>query len=113
MTKCQMKVDTSRKANTSRALRAIANARRLQILEWLRFPRQHFPAQTDGDLVKDGVCGVLIARKLGVSHPTVSEHLRILSQAGLIRGKRIKQWTFYRRNERRIWELKTRLLTRF
>ena len=45
-------------------LRALANERRLQILEWLQHPRRHFPAQVDGDLVKDGVCGVLIARKL-------------------------------------------------
>ena len=45
--------------NVDRVLRAIANARRLQILA-----------------------------KLRVSQPTVSEHLKILSQAGLIRGKR-------------------------
>ena len=93
-------------------LRAIASEPRLQILEWLRAPRAHFPPQVDGDLVKDGVCGVLIARKLGVSHPTVSEHLKILAQAGLIRGKRIKQWTFYRREEPRIRELKSRILAK-
>ena len=93
-------------------LRAIASEPRLQILEWLRAPRAHFPPQVDGDLVKDGVCGVLIARKLGVSHPTVSEHLKILTQAGLIRGKRIKQWTFYRREEPRIRELKSRILAK-
>jgi len=80
-------------------LRALANKRRLQILEWLKDPVRHFPKQVDGDLVRDGVCGVLIARKLRVSQPTASEHLKILSQAGLVRGKRIKQWTFYRRNE--------------
>ncbi len=93
-------------------LRAIANERRLQILEWLRDPTGHFPPQVDGDLVKDGVCGVLIAQKLGVSHPTVSEHLKILAEAGLIRGKRIKQWTFYRRDESRIRELKSRILAK-
>ena len=60
----------------------------------------------DGDLVKDGVCGVLIADKLGVSQPTASEHLKILSQAGLIRGKRIKQWTFYQRDETGIRQIK-------
>jgi DNA-binding transcriptional ArsR family regulator len=98
--------------NTERALRAIANARRLQILEWLRAPRRHFPPQVDGDLVKDGVCGVLIAQKLGVTHPTLSEHLKVLSQAGLIRGKRIKQWTFYKRDEARIKELKARVLAK-
>ena len=93
-------------------LRAIASERRLQILEWLRSPTEHFPPQVDGDLVRDGVCGVLIAQKLGVSHPTVSEHLKILAEAGLIRGKRIKQWTFYRRDEPRIRELKSRILAK-
>jgi DNA-binding transcriptional ArsR family regulator len=88
------------------ALRALANDRRLQILDWLKQPTKHFPPQVDGDLVKDGVCGVLIADKLGVSQPTASEHLKILSQAGLIRGKRIKQWTFYQRDETGIKQIK-------
>ncbi len=88
------------------AMRALGNQRRLQILEWLKNPTRHFPPQVDGDLVKDGVCGLLLARKLRVSQPTLSEHMRILSQAGLVRGKRIKQWTFYRRDERRIREVK-------
>ena len=89
------------------ALKALANDRRLLILEWLKAPRSHFREQVDGDLVDDGVCGVLIAEKLGVSQPTVSEHMRILTQAGLVEAKRIKQWTFYRRNEPRLTELKT------
>lgn len=84
------------------AIRAIANDRRLQILEWLKDPVAHFPPQVDGDLVADGVCGALIAEKLGVSHPTVSEHLKLLAQAGFLRGKRIRQWTFYQRDEARI-----------
>jgi ArsR family transcriptional regulator len=92
------------------ALRAMANDRRLLILSWLKDPRKHFPEQSDGDLVDDGVCGVFIADKLGVSQPTVSEHLRVLSQAGLLRGKRIKQWTFYKRDEKRIAEIKQMIL---
>ena len=91
------------------ALRALANDRRLQILEWLKNPTRHFPRQVDGDLVKDGVCAVLIARKLRISQPTVSEHMRVLIHAGLVKGKRIKQWTFYKRAEKQIAEVKRRI----
>jgi DNA-binding transcriptional ArsR family regulator len=91
-------------------LRALANDRRLQILEWLKDPRAHFRPQVDGDLVRDGVCGLLIAEKLKVSQPTASEHLKVLARAGIIRSKRIKQWTFYRRDETRIRELKRTIL---
>ena len=87
-------------------VKALANERRLQILAWLKRPREHFPPQTDGDLVRDGVCGLFIAEKLGVSPPTASEHLRILVQAGLLQPKRIRQWTFYKRDEKRIAEVK-------
>ena len=94
-----------------RALRALANPKRLQILDWLKEPRAHFAPQRDGDLVKDGVCGLLIAAKLRVSQPTASEHLRLLLQARLVRGKRIKKWTFYRRDEPSIDRIK-RLIAR-
>src|ERR1700688_228638 len=87
-------------------LRALANERRLQILDWLREPKKHFRAQADGDLVEDGVCGVLIAEKLGVSAPTLSEHMRVLTAAKLVRAKRIKQWTMYKRNETAIAAVK-------
>jgi DNA-binding transcriptional ArsR family regulator len=97
--------------STAHAIRALANERRLQILEWLKEPTTHFRPQVDGDLVKDGVCGVLIAEKLGLSQPTVSEHLKVLAQAGLIRPKRIKQWTFYKRDEAKIRELKKAIAT--
>lgn len=88
--------------DTLSALRALANDKRAQILHWLKDPQAYFPRQVDGDLVVDGVCGQLIARKLKVSQPTASEHLKVLTQAGLIRGKRIKQWVFYQRDEARL-----------
>jgi DNA-binding transcriptional ArsR family regulator len=96
--------------NLDLALRALANDRRLQILDWLKRPRKEFLPQVDGDLMKDGVCGLLIARKLHVTQPTASEHLKILSAAGLIQGKRIKQWTFYKRDEREIRRIKKLIL---
>ena len=93
------------------AARALASERRIKILEWLKDPAAHFRPQVDGDLIKDGVCGLLIAEKLGVSQPTASEHLKILGQAGLLQTRRIKQWTFYKRDEARIKALK-KLITR-
>src|SRR5882672_2449504 len=88
--------------NEAVIFRALASERRLQILKWLKDPRAHFPPQVDGDLVEDGVCGVFIADKLGISQPTVSEHMRVLVQSGLVTSKRIRQWTFYKRDEARI-----------
>ena len=81
---------------------ALANDRRQQILEWLKDPKSHFPPQGDGDLVNDGVCACSIADKLGISQPTLSEHMRVLSLAGLVQAKRTKRWTFYKRNEAEI-----------
>ena len=90
--------------NADLILKALANESRLKILHWLKQPTKHFPPQAYGDLKKDGVCGIYIGEKLGLSAPTVSEHLRVLTFAGLIRGKRIRQWTFYKREEKFIRE---------
>lgn len=87
------------KDEAARVLAALANPSRLSILEWLREPEKHFPPQRDGDLSEDGVCGVFLADKLGVTQPTTSRHLRVLVDAGLVRARRKKGWTFYRRDE--------------
>ena len=83
-------------------IKALGSEKRLQVLEWLRDPVAYFPPQREGDLVEDGVCALFIAEKLGVSPPTCGEHLKLLSRAGLVRGKKIKQWVFYQRVEDRI-----------
>lgn len=83
-------------------LKALANDRRLQILDWLKDPKRYFPPQVDGDLEEDGVCAVFLTERLGVSQPTAAQHLKALVQAELLIATRIKQWTFYKRNETRI-----------
>jgi ArsR family transcriptional regulator len=97
--------------DVSAIFKALANERRLQILEWLKDPRAHFRPQVDGDLVEDGVCGVLIAEKLGVSAPTLSEHMRILVSSGLVKSKRIKGWTMYKRDAKAISSAKKAIHT--
>jgi DNA-binding transcriptional ArsR family regulator len=95
---------------TTDVIKALANDRRLTILDWLKDPRSHFADQVDGDLVADGVCALLLAEKLGITQATLSEHMRVLVQAELVVPKRIKQWTFYRRDEARIRAVKADLL---
>ena len=94
-----------------RQLKAIANPHRLMILGWLKDPARHFRPQVDGDLVKDGVCALLIGEKLSLAQPTTAQHLKILVDAGLLVPKRIRKWTFYCRDEERIVTLKSAIGT--
>ena len=89
-----------------RYFEALASDKRLQVLDCLRDPEVNFQPQVDGDLVRDGVCGLLIAEKLGISQSSTSRHMRQLVDAGLVRGRKIKQWTFYRRDEAAIRRVK-------
>jgi DNA-binding transcriptional ArsR family regulator len=93
----------------SAVLAALASQKRLQVLQWLKDPAAHFPPQRDGDLIEDGVCVVFIARKLGVAQPTATAHLQALARAGLVTAKRIGQWTFYRRDEAALADLKDKI----
>jgi DNA-binding transcriptional ArsR family regulator len=91
-------------------IKALASGRRLMILHWLKDPRAHFAPQLDGDLERDGVCALFLAEKLGITQATLSAHMRLLLQSGLVRSKRVKQWIFYRRDEERICAVKAKLL---
>jgi len=96
-------------ADTLKALKAVASPVRLSILDYLKRPTREFPAQVDGDLVKDGVCADYIRDKLGVAAATASRHLTLLTDAGLLIPTRKKGWTFYRRDDAAIRRLAARL----
>jgi DNA-binding transcriptional ArsR family regulator len=83
-------------------LKALSNETRLQILEWLKDPRTSFGSQEVGDFDEDGVCVSLIQRKTGLSQSTTSHFLAVLARAGLVRSKRIGQWTYFKRDEEAI-----------
>jgi DNA-binding transcriptional ArsR family regulator len=85
-------------------LRALANEKRLLVLEWLLDPTANFPPQVDGDLVEDGVCLGAIVRKLGVSQPTGTAHMKVLTEARLVEAKQIKTWVFFRPHREAIAE---------
>jgi DNA-binding transcriptional ArsR family regulator len=94
--------EESNASSTAVALKAIANENRLRILGWLLDPTAHFPPQRDGDLIEDGVCVGFITQKIGLSQPTVTSHMSILAEAGLVTPKKIKNWVFYKPDRKRI-----------
>ena len=86
--------------------KALANPVRLQVLQWLRDPEQHFPVEeaiADPDEV--GVCVSHIQAKTGLAQSTVSAYMAALQRAGLVRSTRVGKWTHYRRDEQRIAQL--------
>ena len=89
-----------------RALRALSNPVRLQLLRWLREPARHFVL--DGaiaDPVEVGVCVSHIQAKVGLAQSTVSAYMAELERAGLVRSTRVGKWTHYKRDEQRIAQL--------
>jgi ArsR family transcriptional regulator len=81
-------------------LKALANPVRRQILDWMKDLPGNFPGQDHQyDL---GVCAGKIDERCQLSQSTVSAHLAVLQHAGLITGKRVGQWIFYKRNEAAI-----------
>lgn len=93
-------------------LRALSNEKRLQIVEWLLNPTAHFDPQVDGDLVDDGVCLGAIVRKMNISQPTITAHMKVLSQAGLVSSKKLKNWVFFKAEAKRIDLALSRLVQR-
>ncbi|WP_026293909.1 ArsR/SmtB family transcription factor [Saccharibacillus kuerlensis] len=95
--------------------KALSNETRLQILNWLKEPDKHFPAQgahiPKGVNFAGGVCVGDIQEKAGVSQSTVSSYLNMMQKAGLLESFRYGQWTYYRRNEAAIRQLAEHIRT--
>jgi ArsR family transcriptional regulator len=67
----------------SELLKALADANRLLILDML----------SGGEL-----CGCMLLEGLSVTQPTLSHHMKILCEAGLIAGRKEGKWTHYSLN---------------
>jgi ArsR family transcriptional regulator, arsenate/arsenite/antimonite-responsive transcriptional repressor len=70
-------------------LRALADPVRLRIVEFLHAPVPSCCSRGDG------VCGCDFESLLGLSQPTVSHHMRVLVDAGLVRAERRGRWVYY------------------
>jgi len=87
-------------------IKSLSNQTRLNILEWLKEPLAHFPAEELAEYTPElGVCVSDIAKKAGMSVPTVSVYLKTMSAAKILISTRKDQWTYYKRNEQSIQNL--------
>lgn len=76
-------IDASEAAALAKGYAALADPVRLRVLSILA-------AASTGE-----VCVCDFVGPLGKAQPTVSHHLRILSEAGLVRGNRRGKWVWY------------------
>lgn len=98
MTSVDLERSEGETLDLERALKALASARRLQILEWLKDPVAHFPPQEHGDPIEHGACNMYITDKLGVSQPAASRHMKVLVDAGLVIATPRSGYVYYRRD---------------
>jgi len=59
---------------------------------------------------KVALCVNALAHKVGVTQSAVSQHLRVLRQAGLVRGERRGYFVHYSLDQERLEQYKARLL---
>ena len=84
--------------NLNRALHAIADPARRRILQALK---ERGASSTGKD---EGLCASDIELRVHLYQPTISHHMSILKQAGLVEAKKLGQWMWYRRNETALRE---------
>jgi ArsR family transcriptional regulator len=90
-------LDAAQAADLARGLTALADPVRLRVLSILA-------ASPDGE-----VCVCEFVGPLGKSQPTISHHIKILSEAGLVSGDRRGKWVWYSLNRERLAKLRAAL----
>lgn len=75
----------------ARVLKAVADPARLQLLALIRSAGE--------------TCACDLTEPVGLSQPTVSHHLKVLTEAGLLHREQRGQWAWFRADERRLKEL--------
>lgn len=88
-------LDAAEAAALALGFSALADPVRLQVLSILA-------AAPDGE-----VCVCDIVGPLGKSQPTVSHHMKILAEAGLVHGERRSKWVYYSLDRARLAALRS------
>lgn len=90
-------LDAEEAADMAKGFSALSDPARLRILSMLA-------AATEGE-----VCVCDFVGPVGKSQPTISHHLRILGEAGLVHGDRRGKWVWYSLDRARLARLRAAL----
>jgi ArsR family transcriptional regulator len=90
-------LDASEAAELARGFHALGDPVRLRVLSMLA-------AASEGE-----ICVCDFVTPLGKTQGTVSHHLKILSEAGLVHGDRRGKWVWYSLDRERLAALRTAL----
>jgi ArsR family transcriptional regulator len=91
-----------------KGLKALANPRRLRILELLKDPPP-FAAAGAGSGLK-GLTAKDLLKHLRCTQPSVTEQVQILLDVGLVESRKVGRWVLYTRDEERIRQLKQTII---
>lgn len=83
-------------AQMATILKALADENRLRILTMLK---QTGCCSIANRASEKGMCACDIEAQLDLSQPTISHHMKILREAGLVSAEKVGSWIWYRRNE--------------
>lgn len=84
-------MDRAEAEQVAKVLKAVAEPARLQLLSLIR---------SQGE-----ACACNLNDPVGLSQPTVSHHLKVLTDAGLIIREQRGQWAWFRADEERLRDL--------
>ena len=88
-------------------LRAVADPTRRRILRALGQKGQCSIGESTGLCARD------IEARIKLSQPTISHHMKILAEAGLVTSQRRGQWMWYRRDEAAVRDMTKRFRAEF
>src|ERR1700751_2021780 len=83
--------------NLARGLKVLADPARLRLLSLIQAQPEH------------EACVCHLTEPLGLSQPTVSHHLKVLLQAGLVEREQRGRWAFFRVREQPLAALRALL----
>lgn len=93
-------IDQNAAEDMAKVLAALADPTRLRIVSML------------ADSPDGSGCGCELEGPLGLAQPTISHHLKVLREAGVVVGERRGRWVHYRLVEERLGQISEALSPR-